>query len=351
MTRSDDKMEEETNGQRDTITDRRADGERARAERNRRSADGEGRGARGGDRAAEARHGDPAGDQSSPDRGRPLENLLWLGGDVGPLDYGANGWDLFPLHSVAAGRCTCGHSDCDNPGKHPRTAHGLSDATANVEQLKKWIGRFGRTNWGWRLPRGWWALDVDPRKGGHEELRKLERTHGPLPMTLRQRSGSDERSEHWIFADDGVRQGANIRPGLDTRVGPRGYLVVAPGIHAKTGRPYRWLSVVAPVHAPAWLLELVRAQPEPERKPYRPPTQCHPMILDRRRRYALAALTGEARAVAEATEGTRNDRLNKAWWRVLQFRDVLPESESRAELERAASSCGLDAREIARVLR
>ena len=30
------------------------------------------------------------------------------------------GWAAFPVHTVGAGRCSCGNPECKNPGKHPR---------------------------------------------------------------------------------------------------------------------------------------------------------------------------------------------------------------------------------------
>ena len=84
---------------------------------------------------------------------------------------------------------------------------------------------------------------------------------------------------------------------------------------------------------------------------YVPPQVVSAHNVSRRQRVARAALKGLARKVASAEEGSRNDLLNWAWWRILGYRDVMPESELRAELTRAALSTGLDEREIAKVLR
>src|SRR5262249_13708214 len=42
------------------------------------------------------------------------------------------GWKIFPLYDVREGACSCGDRDCKSPGKHPRTANGLKDGTADV---------------------------------------------------------------------------------------------------------------------------------------------------------------------------------------------------------------------------
>jgi len=55
--------------------------------------------------------------------------------------------------------------------------------------------------------------------------------------------------------------------------------------------------------------------------------------------------------VAEAPEGTRNARLNVAWFRLAAFRDVLNRAHVEAELLRAADAAGLPEREARKVLR
>jgi hypothetical protein len=269
-------------------------------------------------------------------------NLAWLPSEIDTAAqamqiYGANGWDIFP--------CI---------GKVPLTPNGLRDASHNAEQIVAWLKKYPNCNIGWALPVGLWALDIDPRHGGFESLRQLERDHGPLPHTLRQATGGG--GEHRIFREpngERVRQGAGFRPGLDTRVGGRGFLIVAPSVHPDTKKKYRWHTVAAPVEAPLWLMEMVKAPETAEtaRVEYVPPLTIHPAILSRRQRYAYATLSKLAAEVAAAPEGQRNHQLNKAWWRILQFRDAVPEEEARGALTQAASAAGLGAREIRQVLR
>ncbi len=60
-----------------------------------------------------------------------------------PLDaalaYARRGWPVLPVHSAEdGGRCTCEKGrECDSPGKHPRTRHGVKDATTDEGQIKK----------------------------------------------------------------------------------------------------------------------------------------------------------------------------------------------------------------------
>jgi hypothetical protein len=54
------------------------------------------------------------------------------------LRFASKDWLVLPLHSIENdGGCTCGRLECSSSGKHPRTAHGLKDATKDVEQIHR----------------------------------------------------------------------------------------------------------------------------------------------------------------------------------------------------------------------
>lgn len=270
--------------------------------------------------------------------------------NAGPVVQGVR------LLAAAADYCSRGEAVFLLRGKLPlipesENGKGFHDATTSFEKLLSVYTRYrGATGLGMAIRPGRFVVDVDPRKGGEESLRTLEIEHGPLPETEEQATGSDGR--HLIFSTPvEVRQLAGVRPGLDTRAAGKGYIVVEPSLHPITQRPYRWVRRMAPAPAPRWLLDLVGVKPAVVRPEYVPSVNVSAAHLSRRRRYATAALAGLAADVAQAADGCRNDTLNHAWWRILKFRDVVPESEARAELARAAASAGLDEREIAKVLR
>jgi hypothetical protein len=251
----------------------------------------------------------------------------------GAAMYARIGWQVFPC-----------------AGKQPITSDGFKGASADPERVAAMWRANPTANVGWAVPVGWFALDVDPRHGGDASLLELQREHGPLPWTLRAKTGGG--GEHWIYrvpAGVEIRQMAGFRPGLDTRLGGRGYLLVSPSIHPETKQPYRWYCHAEPVDPPAWLVEMLRAPKAEPRAPYTPPTASREM--DKRRRYALAALKGCAEDVRAAGKGGRNDALNKAWWRMQQFRDAVSLDESRAALADAAAAIGLPDGETARTLR
>ena len=105
------------------------------------------------------------------------------------LGVAQRGWPVFPVHSIQQGRCSCGRESCPRPAKHPRTEHGLKDATVSLSQVLAWWTEWPDANIG--LPTGthFTVLDVDPKAGGDETLRALEGEHGALPITWRVLTG------------------------------------------------------------------------------------------------------------------------------------------------------------------
>ena len=178
------------------------------------------------------------------------------------LAYVRRGWPVLPLHSVSQGTCSCRRSDCQTPGKHPRTLHGVKDATAREQTVRAWWDRWPDANVGIATGSvsGLIVLDVDPRHGGDDSLVALERQHDPLPQTVRAMTGGG--GSHPYFSHPGgiVRNKVAIAPGLDVR-GDGGYVIAPPSIH-ETGRRYEWDVGASPGEvtlqaAPAWLLALI----------------------------------------------------------------------------------------------
>ena len=268
-------------------------------------------------------------------------NCLWLPRTEDPLPeaarvYAENGWPIFPCR-----------------GKHPYESGGFHTASTDLAQVATWWQRWPQANIGWNPPHDWFVVDEDARHGGEITRRALEKKHEPLPFTLRAVTGNG--GPHWILKRPPgveVRQGAHVAgPGLDTRVGGRGYILLAPSIHPITRLPYRWHSVVEPAVAPDWLVDLIRVYDSPTVKAEYTPPKKGTTEASARETYARTELGRVATDVANASDGSRNDALNKAWWRILKFRDVVSESEAKRELTRAAESCGLKLKEIAQVLR
>ena len=115
--------------------------------------------------------------------------------------YASLGWLVVPMHSVKDKKCSCSNgAACEHPGKHPRTAHGVKDATTSQTQVEEWWEKWSRANIGiaTRQESGILVLDIDPRHGGVETLKEREAELGPLPDTVTANTGGG--GQHRIFA-------------------------------------------------------------------------------------------------------------------------------------------------------
>ena len=181
------------------------------------------------------------------------------------LRYAAVGWPVLPLHTPGHDRrCSCGRGDCPKPGKHPRTRHGLCDASTNAARIRAWWAAWPEANVGVATGR-LVVVDVDDARG-RAALATLEHAHRRLPPTLTAASG---RGAHLYF-HAGAQRIANsvgrLGGGLDVR-GRGGYVVAPPSLHAG-GHCYRWTTRRLPAPLPSWLAELLTpAAPPPRRTP------------------------------------------------------------------------------------
>jgi hypothetical protein len=162
------------------------------------------------------------------------------------LTLASRGWPVFP---------------CRPRAKEPLTGHGFKDATTDPGQIEAWWDVNPEANIGIATgAAGLLVLDVDPRHGGDESLHALERTHGELPLTPRQKTGGG--GEHFLFRNpNGIGCSAGkLGQGLDVKA-KGGYILVSPSRHP-SGRPYGWDVSPAdaePVLPPRWLTDLLRA--------------------------------------------------------------------------------------------
>lgn len=173
-------------------------------------------------------------------------------------------WAVLPLHSINAGKCTCGDPRCPSPGKHPLTKHGVKEATTDLATIRNWWHRWPSANIGVATGKisGFFALDLDGQDG-EETLATWQLEHGPLPDTPTSRTGSGGR--HLTFAYPGlpIQNKVRIGPGVDVR-GDGGYIVVPPSIHV-SGRRYTWEPSAKPGKtplspAPGWLLAMLKRE-------------------------------------------------------------------------------------------
>jgi hypothetical protein len=191
------------------------------------------------------------------------------------IRYADRGWPVFPLYEATApGVCACklGGSCGRDTGKHPRTLHGLSDATTEAQRITGWWQRWPSANVGIATgsASGLIVADIDPRHGGGASLVRIQREHGALPRTATVRTGGD--GAHLYYKRPAGRSVRSRCPllgysGLDLKA-EGGYVAAPPSRHA-SGRRYAWHSRERIADAPEWLLDL--AAQEPPRPVFDPP--------------------------------------------------------------------------------
>ena len=160
------------------------------------------------------------------------------------LKLASRGLSVLPMHSAHRGRCTCPKGNaCERAGKHPITPHGVNDATTKRDQIKSWWTASPDANIGIATgaASGVIVLDIDPRNGGTETLRRLEKELGPLPKTVTSITGGG--GEHRIFEHPRfpVRKdlaGKLLGPGVD--VLSNGCIMIAPPSRHASGNRYGW---------------------------------------------------------------------------------------------------------------
>lgn len=229
------------------------------------------------------------------------------------LDYAALGWAVLPLHSIEAGKCTCGYSDCTSSGKHPRNARGLSEASADVEQIREWWSRWPNASIG--IATGevsdLWVLDLDGAEG-IADWERVCQDRADFDF-VRVDTGGGGRHLYFRLGEASIRNRARIQhdgaaTSIDVR-GTGGYVVAPPSPHA-SGVCYEWVGLFSSLpEAPEWLIEWVTASRKVQSVPS--PTLDAPSIPGgtRERAYASAALRNACKRVASTPEGARHNTL------------------------------------------
>ena len=169
---------------------------------------------------------------------RPKNRLLHAA-----IKYARRGWPVFPCHTIDADRkCTCGKAGCKSPGKHPRTTHGLKDATTDPKAIREWWRRWPRANIAIATGKasGLAVLDADKQKGGVVALGTLRRKDpSGLNTPLTSRTGGGGRHLFFQWREGLKNSAGKLAEGIDVRA-EGGYIIAPPSKHI-SGRPYRWL--------------------------------------------------------------------------------------------------------------
>ncbi|MDP2735636.1 MAG: bifunctional DNA primase/polymerase [bacterium] len=176
------------------------------------------------------------------------------------IGYAKLGFPVLPLHSPnGSGSCDCGHT-CQSPAKHPRTEHGLHDATLDEPTIRRWWNTWPGANVGIAVPQGYVVLDVD----GEEGRMALKASGESLPATALAQTG---RGWHHVYKTQvHIPPKAGILRKVDLR-GPGSYIVAPPSKHLN-GKTYSWIVPLSSVNVspvPEWIEALAQDQSPQER--------------------------------------------------------------------------------------
>jgi hypothetical protein len=188
------------------------------------------------------------------------------------LAYAARGWRVFPCHTPTTTGCSCHKKDCKDIGKHPRTYHGLKDATTDEATIQRWWKMWPQANIGIATGTGSGLVVLDHdsyKEGGDTSLEELEQSYSALPGTVQQLTGGG--GVQYFFQHPGTRVKNGVQTlgaGLDIR-GDGGYVIVPPSLHV-SGKRYIWEVVHEPedtplASMPEWLLALCQDARHSER--------------------------------------------------------------------------------------
>lgn len=162
-----------------------------------------------------------------------------------------------PLHTPDDwGGCDCGkRQDCPKPGKHPRTTHGVDDATTNEDTIQRWWSQFPTANVGVDL-KGANLLDIAPDSIEWQ----AEFIARGLPLTPSFRSGGGEGHEHHLYRRPDVCPTHRLCRADEYDILSAGYAVMPPSRHA-SGTTYAWK--IEPdgaqlAKAPIWAVRMQR---------------------------------------------------------------------------------------------
>ena len=282
---------------------------------------------------------------------RPVDAALW---------YAGQGIAVFPCHGNRNdGRCACGRVDCDGQGKHPLTQRGFKDATTDAATVESWF-----RDHPWRLIGSAYfnVLDFDLyRPGVRDFYEKVAPTlHGGVVADT-----GNGGIQVFYRGDPNLSQSTSGLPaGVEVRIAGKGY-VILPGsaplpAHltepvVKPGGSYRWrdrarvyeggLTKLPPL--PGQVVALLARPSLDTATPAGAPS------ISTGTPYGRKALEEEARKVALAGNGTRNNQLNRSAFALGQLEATgdLPDGIAAAELTKAAQATQLPAREAATTIK
>jgi hypothetical protein len=182
------------------------------------------------------------------------------------LAYAEFGWAVLPLHHVENGHCSCGDPKCKSPGKHPRTRHGMKDASKDHAIIRAWFAKWPNANIGIATGSisGLVVVDVDGEIG-EAKLFALAERGLKLPTTAQVKTGRVGGLHHYLTVSPNAPVASRTDDGLEIKAD--GSYVVAAGSQHQNGTQYQWITYNVPIApAPDWLIDYARGGARTDRR-------------------------------------------------------------------------------------
>ena len=172
--------------------------------------------------------------QRGGDMGRARRANAGPGGatHAAALAYAALGWSVIPI---------------EVRGKRPLVPWlEFQQRIATAEEIDAWYRHRADANVGIVTGRvsGIVVVDVDPRQGGDESLRRLQQDEGLIAPTVEAETGGGGRHLYFVHPGIPLQNRVGVAPGIDLR-GDGGCVVAPPSTHS-SGRRYVWAPGCSP---------------------------------------------------------------------------------------------------------
>jgi len=173
------------------------------------------------------------------------------------LAYAERGLQVFPVHFLRKGQCSCGGAECKSPGKHPIPKNGCLDATVDEGVVRKWwkVNPEAHIGIATGPESGCFVVDLDGQQG-IEDFGELHDEALDVPMVS---TGGGGRHLWFAYPDSrAINNGTKLHGTCIDIRGAGGYVVCPPSGH-QSGTSYAWetpLNGSLP-EAPEWLLDWI----------------------------------------------------------------------------------------------
>ena len=156
------------------------------------------------------------------------------------IAYAERGCFVLPLHTPTHCGCSCGNPACARVGKHPRTPHGVNDATNDENKIRDYWSQWPTANIG--IATGTKSnlavIDIDNENAFNYVFALLEKSVAAGASSLEGLEMlTTGRGFHLYFRCPGTQvRSTTLRQGLELK-GDGAYVVAPPSLHS-SGRRY-----------------------------------------------------------------------------------------------------------------